>query len=616
MKLNKIAISNYRGIEGERVISLSDFTCIVGQNDAGKSTILKALDCFLGDKNPSYEDWNYQTDERSISIELFLVPNRVKVFLGEEIYTTLEDEEITDSDGYLRIKKVWDVKENESLSKPKIFLFRKIYNSDDILPCTENELIKLCKKYPEIITTKGNGEEYNNVEKRDKLRIKYKQRNSGFVWSFEEIPSSGTKKIKSIGDSIKNILPVFEYFRADTSLSETDTSIQNYFKKLAVKIINDKVSTEDVETAVKKHLEGVLGTITEKINIAIPKEERIEPKVEFDWSKLVSTSFRSKSSGLDIPLSSRGDGFRRIAMMSYFEYLAESENSEGNGIIFGFEEPETFLHPSSQENLLIKLRNLVEKSYQVILCTHSPSIVSKVKVEEIIHIIKENNIYNIVEDVNYKNIANDLGISAENSFVSLFSNFDFIFMVEGVDDVEAMKHLARSYKENNLIEKDFDDLKVIIMPIGGCGQIKHWMNLDLFSKLGKPYFLFFDSDKETAESESPNDKNIKKHGVHEDNFWISRKRLLENYIPVTALKRLVPEIDEQWLDYGDFGHAKNKCKEYPDGGIRAKLGGGDVASKYFSQLTFDELRSAWCVANDDEFLNIYNRIKNLLTQTM
>lgn len=609
MKLAKISITNYRGIESEAIIDLRDFTCIVGQNDAGKSTILKALDCTLNDKNPSYEDWNYKTTERFISIELFFSPNNIKVLLGEEIETTLENEEVIDENGYLRYKKIWEVKDS-SLGKPKTFLLRKIYVNDDILPCTENELIKLCSKHT-IPTKKGNGDEFNNVEKRQKLREKWEQLNISYEYSFEEIPTSGTKKIKFIGDSIKNILPTFEYFKADTSLSETDSSIQTYFKKIAVDIINNKVNTDEVENAVIDHLKSILTKITDKINAAVPKSERIEPKVEFDWTKLVSTSFRSTSSELDIPLSSRGDGFRRITMMSYFEYLAESQKSDNRNIIFGFEEPETFLHPKSQENLISKIRNLVEKSYQVVLCTHSPTIVSKVKVDEILHVTKENNQCKINARTAYKDIADDLGISAENSFVSLFNNYNIIFMVEGVDDIVALKHIAKLYKDNGLINEDFDELKVIILPIGGCGQIKHWMNLDLFTQLGKPYYLFFDSDKDDEQSNSNTYDLFIKYGVSPSNFLITKKRLLENYIPVSALKRIIPELDEVHLQYGDFGHAKNMCKNYPHDKIRGKIGGGNVAETHFTNLTFEDIQSTWSNGTEDEFVNLYNNIKIL-----
>ena len=44
MILKKAIISNFRGINGTVEVDFDLFNCIVGQNDVGKSTILKAID--------------------------------------------------------------------------------------------------------------------------------------------------------------------------------------------------------------------------------------------------------------------------------------------------------------------------------------------------------------------------------------------------------------------------------------------------------------------------------------------------------------------------------------------------------------------------------------------
>lgn len=46
MKIKSIIIENFRGYKDRQIIDLNDFTAFVGRNDAGKSTILEALDIF------------------------------------------------------------------------------------------------------------------------------------------------------------------------------------------------------------------------------------------------------------------------------------------------------------------------------------------------------------------------------------------------------------------------------------------------------------------------------------------------------------------------------------------------------------------------------------------
>lgn len=606
MILQKAIITNFRGINGSVTVNFDLFNCIVGQNDAGKSTILKALDASLNEITLSKNDYNVEALDNQISVELFFECKNKHYTLGEEILTTIEDEELTNEDNLLVWKKVWNVTE-ANVSKSKTSIVRKKYiGNNDFIFKTEAQLITQCNTN-QIETAKGNGEAYNNVEKRQKLREYNQQNNVGFNYEIEEIPGTGTSKAKAIGDAIKKALPAFQYFKADTSLSDTDNTIQKYFKDMAFKLIKDKIDTDEMETTIKDQLGSVLQKVTDKINDVVKSTEKVEPKIEFDWSKLISTSFVSTSSGNNIPLSSRGDGFRRITMMSYFEYLAETERIDTTQqIIFGFEEPETFLHPSAQDNLFEKLNSLTINGYQVITTTHSPTIVGNTNRNSIIHISKPNNTYTVNQTIDYKGLAIDLGIKPDNTFTPLFSTSQLLFLVEGIDDVKAMHHKAVLYKQANLIPFTFEELNVNIIPIGGCGGVKHWINLDLFTKLEKPFFIFLDSDKENDAALSPNEINLSNYGLTlGDDFIVTKKRLLENYIHPTALQRLVPG---SVITYSDFDHAKNFCKDYSDSVIRGQLGGSKVAERHYCNLTFDELRLTWFDGSFDEFINIYSII--------
>jgi putative ATP-dependent endonuclease of the OLD family len=81
--------------------------------------------------------------------------------------------------------------------------------------------------------------------------------------------------------------------------------------------------------------------------------------------------------------------------------------------------------------------------------------------------------------------------------------------------------------------------------------------------------------------------------------------MLENYIHPRVLERLVPG---SVITYTDFMDAKRFCKAYPDGGIRASLGGGNVAERHYQNLTFDDIRLTWLDGTDDEFIDLYDKI--------
>ena len=56
MKLKEVRIRNFRCYKDEVSITFDDLTALVGRNDAGKSTIMDALDIFLNDGSPDKDD--------------------------------------------------------------------------------------------------------------------------------------------------------------------------------------------------------------------------------------------------------------------------------------------------------------------------------------------------------------------------------------------------------------------------------------------------------------------------------------------------------------------------------------------------------------------------------
>lgn len=603
MKIQKIIIDNYKGINTPTEIILHDFTCIVGKNDAGKSTILKALDAFLNDSSVSAEDKNIYTNNNLISIEVVYLCNGEKIKIDDVIESTFEDEELLDADGLLHIRKVWDV--NVKTIKPKVFIKRKKYEQGDFLLATERELMRMCQEYG-IETVKGNGEEYNNKEKRDKLREHHLINGFEFSYASEEFPSTGQTRLTKIYKAYKDKQPSFEYFRADSSLSDSDTSVQKHFKDKASKVLQDQVDTAEIERSIKSNIEGSLNSITEKINAVLGEDEQVYAEVVFDWSKLINTAFKCKKDDSNVPLTSRGDGFRRITMMAYFELLAQEKKKDN--VVFGFEEPETFLHPETQLLLYQKLKAMKDNGYQVFITTHSPNIVAETDITDIIYVQRNGHDYLVFQDgnANIAAIVNDLGIKENNNLLKVYDHTRCLLLVEGPDDVMAYTHTAKQYKLAGIINKDFEDLGVVLIPVGGCGSIKNWVNLDVIQKLNKPFFILLDSDKDAATASSPNLEKLQQYGYSIDSYQVTKKREIENYIPSSYLSSHANHIPN--ITYGDWDDVKDICMHHPD---TISLGGKYVCRKHFENLTFDQLRLTFCPTGnnaDDEFLDIYNKI--------
>ncbi len=70
MKLETLKLKNFRGYKEEQSISISDLTAFIGKNDAGKSSILEALEIFFNNKVVKCEkdDLNIEAENNQIEI--------------------------------------------------------------------------------------------------------------------------------------------------------------------------------------------------------------------------------------------------------------------------------------------------------------------------------------------------------------------------------------------------------------------------------------------------------------------------------------------------------------------------------------------------------------------
>ena len=73
-----------------------------------------------------------------------------------------------------------------------------------------------------------------------------------------------------------------------------------------------------------------------------------------------------------------------------------------------------------------------------------------------------------------------------------------------------------------------------IVPIGGCGNVKHWLTRQLAEQFGVPYCVLLDSDCGTSEETD----NLRKIADLTDNgikAYLTRKREPENYIHLDCI---------------------------------------------------------------------------------
>ena len=333
-------------------LEVSNLNTFIGKNDSGKSALLRALQCFFDEKKFDKKDiFKGKLDDEQTIIELSF-SSSVEI-----------DDLATGSDGLITISK-------EFLAKGKPTTY---YKSNDYIDDKYQDLWnKKEQDLNSIISDLGHEPKKSGRGKKNILRIE----------QIKEIRSEEERKdtFHNIGDYLKNIekaydirLPEYSLFDAEQDLDVQATNFQNQFKPIIADYFNDAMdATKEIEQGLIDELDTEFDEIRKFMNKNVPGLSKLNPTTEFDWTKSLKKfdlNLEFEGEDFDIPISHKGTGFKRLLMVAYFEYLAGKKSISNH--IFAIEEPETYLHPSAQEDLLNSIIKISENS-QFFLTTHSP----------------------------------------------------------------------------------------------------------------------------------------------------------------------------------------------------------------------------------------------------
>lgn len=209
---------------------------------------------------------------------------------------------------------------------------------------------------------------------------------------------------KNTWEQLKNYMPLYSLFQSDRKNSDGDSEIQNPMRFAVQEILKDeelKTTLNNVAIEVETKLKEVVSKTLEKLNEMNPEiADSLTPVIPTAESLKWVDVFKSVSitGDEDIPINKRGSGVKRLILLNFFRAEAERRREEKNvpDIIYAIEEPETSQHPNHQRKLIEAFIELSKtNNTQIILTTHSPSIVKLLKFKHL-KLIKENNGIEIV----------------------------------------------------------------------------------------------------------------------------------------------------------------------------------------------------------------------------
>jgi len=527
MKIVDISIKNFRGIKFLEKLRIGTLSGVVGKNDAGKSIIMHALDYFFDDKKIEIKDiYKAAAIDDSIYIEIR--------FEGEKV--RLLPPILKDEDGYLRIKKECNDREKAKLES---YLVCNDFEED-----TFNNLYqKTTSQINSIARTHGITEPLENIHDLIEQLIRI-----GIDTNISRSMVSHLVKSSNLKSILEDVIPKYSMFAADTSLDTNTAFFQNQFRKLVTDAIeSNSVACATLKNSIDNSLNAEVDLIARHMSRHYPELRGLQPQTYYDWNKVISFDIEMEdNSPFKVPIKCKGTGLQRLLMVSYFQYLADKQVDAGESYIFAVEEPETYLHPGAQRELLTSLIAISETS-QIILTTHSPVFASVINKENLILATKngQESTYRQGDNVAMEDLAAELGVRADDAL--LMSKL--LIFVEGSNDVKFWKIVKKKFTG-----LEFDDADVILVP-GGGNELHNIAEMNLMHRLNRNFLVIIDKDAGACDYQEKCRKAERlKHLVESKggHLIVLRKREIENYYHPQTVKQILADGGLEILDDLEF----------------------------------------------------------------
>ena len=389
MKLRTLSVHNFRSI-GDASINVRGFTSLIGPNNCGKSSFLRAIDIFLNQQSPSLEEWRKGHKDKPIVIE------------GE--FDELQEwEKMTPGVAGIVYNNKIRLRLTISID-PKTEKIQKLYEAYKL----EENITGWSDKWADLDPSlkaiaenlKINGTSWRTDANKEQVRQQIRETKPELVkvgepkWSDESI---------SIANALQQAIPQAQLIPAVRDASEDTKPGKTPFGLIVSKILLPAIQTStefadliSAVTALQTKLSAEDNSQIEKVAkttklLSDRLSSVIDAKAILTMSTPDAEKFIGANTGLWLddgtktPINLQGNGLQRALVFALFEVLA-TQNAQildekgqpvrSRSTMILFEEPELFMHPHIMRRLK-KALNTISKGpdWQVIVTTHSPFMI-------------------------------------------------------------------------------------------------------------------------------------------------------------------------------------------------------------------------------------------------
>lgn len=506
MKLKKIRIQNFRA-HRDTELPLSQFGCLIGENNAGKSSVLHALHFALKGSPPSkLEAADFNNPQMPVRVEIDIAD-----ITPDDLMRITDESQRTSVAHVLTEGNLTLVRTAPLVGKTALQYLQLIPKDDkwDLSELTAEMKGKSGSKLREAAVARIPELDAVLEAKPTQTTIKALRENLIKALPREEFSLRESPLPTGIEAAIRPLLPEVIYIEAVKDASaETKTTDSSTFGKL-LKILLDEVADQF------SGIEKAFSMVQRKLS-RIPKADGLEDDFRLDEVKMIEStienfvqeSFPGVSLRMDVPapelrtilggaelriddgheglISNKGDGLKRtvaFAILRAYMSLRDGElsrkpekNARRPSYLLLFEEPELYLHPRAQRQLFDALARFAQ-DHPVMVTTHSPLFFSAESTSSFVKLQKvsaESDGAAMVRalplDFRHHLSARDAFqiVCHENNEAALFSRK--VVLVEGESDVIVFPHIAK------LLEQSWDHVEqnIVFIRTGGKTNISRY----------------------------------------------------------------------------------------------------------------------------------------------
>jgi len=585
MKLRSVTIKNYRGFgdndADSTVLFKGGYNIIVGENNAGKSSILRALDLLKNQASLGEHDYHGGDLEKEVRIELGveLEQSELLAFLKNFIPPQLKNTAVLDqlardlgnevSFFFSSTKGRWARIKNVCLQDNCVFRSDEDFNAIRNKPKTA--IYAVFNEYLGHL-----GDPSYSLERA----MKEGSSSQTAVFATEHDQRNALDFLSVLQEKLKS----FDEIRRRPE-GQNHRVLESYDGALVADVLATLKMGNGKARKKWELVKSEFNRLFPNLSLEVTHEETNKPPT------VVITKV---STGYETPVDHVGAGIGQMLIL--LTHLIASE-----GMVFGLDMPELHLHPHAQRLLLEILIRYSQKN-QIIVVTHSPMFVEVAMIDKLI----------LLRDSGGNSVAKQLpqGYFSPDEMLRLQRCLDLqkkelvfsrgVFIVEGETELGAMPILARA------IDKDFDTNGITVVRTG-----KHFGILaKLLNGLGFQYTVMVDKDAmlniegsirvgETRVETSPVFVNLDSIGALNDNEkktlqdCISKIETIEEhkreYVSVTrklnAIAKahgvyVLPSDFEGLLNCGKFKEIYDQSQEISDSKVsRGIFCGQEIARK-------------------------------------